>query len=130
MIVLVVGGGHVPALVQSLGVFGIAGEIAARADGPLAVAHLHGHHLVVVGGRPVSKVGEGAEGGAGVVELGQIGQFILVCNEGLIVQLHTGVCALVVEGSVVAAHKAVGIEGVDMARAAGPGHLKAGKSEA
>ena len=41
VVVLVVGGGHMPALVQGQGVLLIAGVIATGANGPLAIAHFH-----------------------------------------------------------------------------------------
>ena len=124
MVILVVGGGQVPALIQRHDVLLIAGIVAAGADLTLAVTHLHHVHTAVDDGIPVVEILEVAEGGAGVVELAD-----RVCARGLaqqgVVGLHTRVVGLVVQGAVVAGDDAGGIEGVDMAGAAGPGHLEA-----
>ena len=177
VVVLVVGGGQVPAHTQGLVVLGIGGEVAGAADLAFAVADLHEVQLVVTLGSVAHEVAEGAEGGAGVVELGDHGHRVAVLVErdvlggvdagdlggfahaldleaarlhlggvlgiavglglglaGLIQALvgkadllvvgeHAGVVGLVVEHRVVSRQGAVGVEGVGVAGAAGPGHL-------
>ena len=124
VVILVVGGGQVPALIQRHDVLLIAGIIAAGADLTLAVTHLHHVHTAVDDGIPVVEILEVAEGGAGVVELANG-----VCALGLaqqgVIGFHARIIGLVVQGAVVAGDDAGGIEGVDMAGAAGPGHLEA-----
>ena len=124
MVVLVVGGGQVPALIQSHDVLLIAGIVAAGADLTLAVTYLHHVHAAVDDGIPIAEILEVAEGGAGVVKLADG-----VCALGLaqqgVIGLHARVIGLIVQGAVVAGDDAGGIEGVDMAGAAGPGHLEA-----
>ena len=123
VVVLVVGGGHVPALVQGPGVVLIAGEVAGGADGPFSVAHLNEGDALVHLGIVEGEVLEVAEGGAGVVELGEgaphLHQLVVV------VLIPFGGAGLVAELAVAAALKAGGVEGVDVAEAVGPGHLEA-----
>ncbi|SCJ72325.1 Uncharacterised protein [uncultured Flavonifractor sp.] len=126
VVVLVVGGGHMPALVQGHDVLLIAGVVAAGADGALAVAHLDQVHPGVNDGVIVAEVAEVAEGGAGVVELADGIDQVLVAQQG-VVGLHAGIGGLVVQGGVVAGDDAGGVEGVDVAGAAGPGHFEAGQ---
>ena len=128
VVVLVIGGGHMPALIQRHGVILIAGVIAAGADGALAVAHLHHIHPAVNEGIPVREVGEGTESGARMVELGQGVHALRLTQQGVI-GLQARVVGLVVQGRVVPGHDTRGIEGVDVAGAAGPGHLKAAQSD-
>ena len=124
MVILVVGGGQVPALIQRHDVLLIAGIVAAGADLALAVTHLHHVHAAVDDGIPIAEILEVAEGGAGVVKLADG-----VCALGLaqqgVIGLHAGVIGLIIQGLIVAGDDAGGIEGVDMAGAAGPGHLEA-----
>ena len=124
MVILVVGGGQVPALIQSHDVLLIAGIVAAGADLTLAVTHLHHVHAAVDDGIPIAEILEVAEGGAGVVKLADG-----VCALGLaqqgVIGLHAGVIGLIIQGLIVAGDDAGGIEGVDMAGTAGPGHLEA-----
>ena len=124
MVILVVGGGQVPALIQRHDVLLIAGIVAAGADLTLAVTHLHHVHAAVDDGIPIAEILEVAEGGAGVVKLADG-----VCALGLaqqgVIGLHAGVIGLIIQGFIVAGDDAGGIEGVDMAGAAGPGHLEA-----
>ena len=124
MVILVVGGGQVPALIQGHDVLLIAGIVTAGADLTLAVAYLHHVHTAVDDGIPVVEILEVAEGGAGVVELADGILALLLAQQGVI-GLHARVVGLVVQGAVVAGDDAGGIEGVDMAGAAGPGHLEA-----
>ena len=124
MVILVVGGGQVPALIQRHDVLLIAGIVAAGADLTLAVTHLHHVHAAVDDGIPIAEILEVAEGGAGVVKLADG-----VCALGLaqqgVIGLHAGVIGLIIQGLIVAGDDAGGIEGVDMAGTAGPGHLEA-----
>ena len=124
MVILVVGGGQVPALIQRHDVLLIAGIVAAGADLTLAVTYLHHVHTAVDDGIPIAEILEVAEGGAGVVKLADG-----VCALGLaqqgVIGLHAGVIGLIIQGLIVAGDDAGGIEGVDMAGAAGPGHLEA-----
>ena len=124
MVILVVGGGQVPALIQRHDVLLIAGIVAAGADLALAVTHLHHVHAAVDDGIPIAEILEVAEGGAGVVKLADG-----VCALGLaqqgVIGLHAGVIGLIIQGLIVAGDDAGGIEGVDMAGTAGPGHLEA-----
>ena len=124
MVILVVGGGQVPALIQRHDVLLIAGIVAAGADLTLAVTYLHHVHTAVDDGIPVVEILEVAEGGAGVVELADGILALLLAQQGVI-GLHARVVGLVVQGAVVAGDDAGGIEGVDMAGTAGPGHLEA-----
>ena len=124
VVILVVGGGQVPALIQRHDVLLIAGIVAAGADLTLAVTHLHHVHTAVDDGIPVVEILEVAEGGAGVVELADGGCALGLAQQGVI-GLHARVGGLVVQSAVVAGDDAGGIEGVDMAGAAGPGHLEA-----
>ena len=124
MVILVVGGGQVPALIQRHDVLLIAGIVAAGADLALAVTYLHHVHTAVDDGIPIAEILEVAEGGAGVVKLADG-----VCALGLaqqgVIGLHAGVIGLIIQGLIVAGDDAGGIEGVDMAGTAGPGHLEA-----
>ena len=124
VVILVIAGGQVPALVQGLDVLAVAGIVAAGTDLALAVADLHQVHAAVDNGIPVGKVLEGAEGGAGVVELADGIRALGLAQQG-IVGLHARVAGLIIEGRVVPGDDARGIEGVDVAGSAGPGHLKA-----
>ena len=124
VVILVVGGGQVPALIQRHDVLLIAGIVAAGADLTLAVTHLHHVHTAVDDGIPVVEILEVAEGGAGVVELADGGCALGLAQQGVI-GLHARIGGLVVQGAVVAGDDAGGVEGVDMAGAAGPGHLEA-----
>ena len=113
-----------PALIQRHDILLIAGIVAAGADLTLAVTYLHHVHTAVDDGIPVVEILEVAEGGAGVVELADGILALLLAQQGVI-GLHARVVGLVVQGAVVAGDDAGGIEGVDMAGAAGPGHLEA-----
>ena len=113
-----------PALIQRHDILLIAGIVAAGADLTLAVTYLHHVHTAVDDGIPVVEILEVAEGGAGVVELADGILALLLAQQGVI-GLHARVVSLVVQGAVVAGDDAGGIEGVDMAGAAGPGHLEA-----
>ena len=124
VVILVVGGGQVPALIQRHDVLLIAGIVAAGADLTLAVTHLHHVHTAVDDGIPVVEILEVAEGGAGVVELADRILALGLAQQGVI-GLHARVGGLVVQSAVVAGDDAGGVEGVDMAGAAGPGHLEA-----
>ena len=124
VVILVVGGGQVPALIQCHDVLLIAGIVAAGADLTLAVTHLHHVHTAVDDGIPVVEILEVAEGGAGVVELADGGCALGLAQQGVI-GLHARIGGLIVQGAVVAGDDAGSIEGVDMAGAAGPGHLEA-----
>ena len=128
VVILVVAGRHVPALIQGHGVVLIAGIVAACADLALAVAHLNQEDAAVDHRIPVVEIAEGAEGGAGVVELAQAVRALRLTQQR-VVGLQAGVAGLVVQGAVVAGDDAGGVEGVDMAGAAGPGHLKAGDGD-
>ncbi len=124
VVVLVVRRGDVPALVEGHDVVLVARVIAARADLALTVADLDHGDARVGDGIPEREVAERAERGAGVVELADgIGTLSLV--EQGIVRLHAGVVGLVVERGIVAGDDAGGVEGVDVAGAAGPRHLEA-----
>ena len=125
VVILVVGGSHMPALIQSHGVVLIAGIVAAGANLTLAVADFDQEDAAVNHRIPVGKIAEGAEGGAGVVELAQAVLALRLAQQGVI-GLHAGIAGLVIQGGVVAGDDAGGVEGVDVAGAAGPGHLKAG----
>ena len=124
VVVLVVGGSHMPALVQSHGILLVAGVVAACTHLTLAVADLDQLDAGVDDGIPVGEVGEVAEGGAGVVELAD-GIHALRLAQQRVVGLHTGIGGLVVQDIVVAGDDAGGGEGVDVTGAAGPGHLEA-----
>ena len=124
VVILVVGRSEVPALVQRLDVLAVARVIAARADLAFAVADLDQIHTGVNDGIPVGKVLEGAEGRARMVELAD-GACALGLRQKRIIGLHARVVGLAVEGLVVAGDDAGGVEGVDVAGAAGPRHLKA-----
>ena len=124
VVILVVGGGQVPALIQRHDVLLIAGIVAAGADGTLAVTHLHHVHTAVDDGIPVVEILEVAEGGAGVVELADGGCALGLAQQSVI-GLHARIIGLIIQGLIVAGDDAGGIEGVDMAGAAGPGHLEA-----
>ena len=71
VVILVVGRGDVPALVQRAGVVLVAGEVAALSYRALTIADLDEVYALVIGLRVVTEVGEVAEGSAGVVELGE-----------------------------------------------------------
>ena len=124
VVILVVGGGQVPALIQGHDVLLIAGIVAAGADLAFAVTDLHHVHAAVDDGVPIAEILEVAEGGAGVVELADGVGALRLAQQG-VVGLHACVVGLVVQGSVVAGDHAGGVEGVDMAGTAGPGHLEA-----
>ena len=124
VVVLVVGGGHMPALVQSQGVLLIAGVVAAGTHLALAVADLDELDDGIIAFVPVGEVGEVAKGGTGVVQLGD-GVLALRPAQQAVVQAHTGIGGLVVQGGVVAGDDAGGCEGVHMTGTAGPGHLEA-----
>ena len=121
VVILVVGGRHMPALVQRNDVLFVAGVITAGADLAFAVADLDQEHVLVGRRIPIGEVGEVAEGRARVVELVQAVALV----DGLVVELHAGVAALVVQLGIVAGYQTVTVEGVDMAGTGGPGHLKA-----
>ena len=124
VVILVVGGGQVPALIQGHDVLLIAGIVAAGADLAFAVTDLHHVHAAVDDGVPIAEILEVAEGGAGVVELADGVGALRLAQQG-VVGLHACVVGLVVQGSVVAGDHAGGVEGVDMAGTAGPGHFEA-----
>ena len=128
VVVLVVGRSDVPALIQRNDVLLIAGIVAACADLTLAVADFDQIHTGVDYGIPVGKVGEGAEGGAGMVELADGVDALFLAQQGVI-GLHAGVRGLVVQCGVVAGNDAGSIEGVDMAGAAGPCHFEAAQRD-
>ena len=125
VVVLVVGRSDMPALIQSHGVVLIAGIVAARADLTFAVADFHKVDTSVNNGIPVGEVDEGAEGGAGMVELAD-GVNALRLAQQLVVCLQAGVIGLFVKGFVVTGDNAGRCESVDMTRTAGPCHFKAG----
>ena len=124
VVILVVGRGEVPALVQSLDVFAVARIVAACADLAFAVADFDHVHTAVNDGVPIGEVLERAERGAGVVELAD-GVDALVLRQQRVIGFHARIVRLVVERRVVAGDDAGGIEGVDMAGTAGPRHFKA-----
>ena len=128
VVILVICGGYMPALIQGHGVILIAGIVAAGADLALAVAYLNKEDTAVDHRIPVGKIAEGAEGGAGMVELAHAVRALRLAQQRVI-GLHAGVAGLVVQRGVVAGDDAGGIEGVDVAGAAGPGHLKAGDGD-
>ena len=124
MVILVVGRCNVPALIEREDVLLVARIVAALADLAFAVADLNEEHAGVDNGIPISKVGEVAEGLARMVELAHGVRALLLAEQGVI-SLHAGVFGLVVQLGVVAGNDARGVEGVDMAGAAGPRHFKA-----
>ena len=124
VVILVVGRGDVPALVERHDVLLVAGIIAACADLAFAVADFDHVHTGVNDSIPVTEVNEVAERRARMVELADgIDAFCL--RQKLVVGLQASILGLVVERRVVAGDDAGGVEGVDMAGAAGPRHFKA-----
>ena len=134
-----------PALGKADVVFRIARPVGGAADGALAVADLDQVEDGVTG-RRIAGIGiERAEGRAGVVELGDdrsvvnglglhaLGDRLAVNVETLVrvdhqvvIQVHTGIAVgLLVQLGVVTGDRAVCIEGVGVAGAAGPRHLVA-----
>ena len=157
MVVLVVGGTHVPAHGQAEVILLIGGEVRGAAHQAFAVADLNQvQHVVPLGG-VAGEVVKVAEGLARVVELGDHRHGSAVGVEGdvlggvdagdlravagsfglfalniqapvgvghqVVVPMHAGVESLVVQLGVVSGNHAVGVEGVGVAGAAGPGHL-------
>ena len=124
VVILVVGRGDVPALVERHDVLLVAGIIAACADLAFAVADFDHVHTGVNDSIPVTEVNEVAERRARMVELADgIDAFCL--RQKLVVGLQACILGLVVERRVVAGDDAGGVEGVDMAGTAGPRHFKA-----
>ena len=117
-----------PALIQRHGVVLIAGIIAAGADGAFAVADLQQEDSGVNDRIPVGEVCEGAEGGAGMVELAH-GTGALCLAQQRVIGLHAGIGGLVIEGGIVPGDNAGGVPGVHMAGAAGPGHFVAAQGD-
>ena len=124
VVILVVGRGDVPALVERHDVLLVAGIIAACADLAFAVADFDHVHTGVNDRIPVTEVNEVAERRARMVELAD-GVGALCLRQKLVVGLQACILGLVVERRVVAGDDAGGVEGVDMAGAAGPRHFKA-----
>ena len=124
VVILVVGRGDVPALVERHDVLLVAGIIAACADLAFAVADFDHVHTGVNDRIPITEVNEVAERRARMVELAD-GIDALCLRQKLVVGLQARVLGLVVERRVVAGNDAGGIEGVDMAGTAGPRHFKA-----
>ena len=124
VVILVVGRGDVPALVERHDVLLVAGIIAACADLAFAVADFDHVHTGVNDSIPVTEVNEVAERRARVVELAD-GLGALRLGQQLIIRLQARVLGLVVERRVIAGDDAGGVEGVDMAGTAGPRHFKA-----
>ena len=120
VVVLVVGRGDMPALVQRAGVVLIAGEIPALSYRALTIADLDEVYALVIGLRVVTEVGEVAEGRAGVVELGE--RALNFHQLVVVVDMAGGVVCII---RVVAALIAKCIKSVDVSEAAGPGHLEA-----
>ena len=124
VVILVVGRGDVPALVERHDVLLVAGIIAACADLAFAVADFDHVHTGVNDSIPVTEVNEVAERRARMVELAD-GVGALCLRQELVVGLQASILGLVVERRVVAGDDAGGVEGVDMAGTAGPRHFKA-----
>ena len=124
VVILVVGRGDVPALVERHDVLLVAGIIAACADLAFAVADFDHVHTGVNDSIPVTEVNEVAERRARMVELAD-GIDALCLRQKLVVGLQASILGLVVERRVVAGDDAGGVEGVDMAGTAGPRHFKA-----
>ena len=124
VVILVVGRGDVPALVERHDVLLVAGIIAACADLAFAVADFDHVHTGVDDRIPITEVNEVAERRARMVELAD-GIDALCLRQELVVGLQASILGLVVERRVVAGDDAGGIEGVDMAGTAGPRHFKA-----
>ena len=124
MVILVVGRGDVPALVERHDVLLVAGIIAACADLAFAVADFDHVHTGVNDRIPITEVNEVAERRARMVELAD-GIDALCLRQKLVVGLQACILGLVVERRVVAGDDAGGVEGVDMAGTAGPRHFKA-----
>ena len=124
VVILVVGRGDVPALVERHDVLLVAGIIAACADLAFAVADFDHVHTGVNNSIPVTEVNEVAERRARMVELAD-GVGALCLRQELVVGLQASILGLVVERRVVAGDDAGGVEGVDMAGTAGPRHFKA-----
>ena len=125
VVILVVGGRHMPALIQRHGVILIAGIVAAGANGAFTIANFHQEYTGVDHGIPVGKVGECTEGGTGMVELAERFSAFRLAQQG-VVSLQTCIICLVVQRGIVPGDNAGSVEGIDVAGAAGPGHLKAG----
>ena len=124
VVILVVGRGDVPALVERHDVLLVAGIIAACADLAFAVADFDHVHTGVNDSIPITEVNEVAERRARMVELAD-GIDALCLRQELVVGLQASILGLVVERRVVAGDDAGGVEGVDMAGATGPRHFKA-----
>ena len=124
VVILVVGRGDVPALVERHDVLLVAGIIAACADLAFAVADFDHVHTGVNDRIPITEVNEVAERRARMVELAD-GIDALCLRQKLVVGLQACILGLVVERRVVAGDDAGGVEGVDMAGTAGPRHFKA-----
>ena len=124
VVILVVGRGDVPALVERHDVLLVAGIIAACADLAFAVADFDHVHTGVNDRIPITEVNEVAERRARMVELAD-GVGALFLRQELVVGLQASILGLVVERRVVAGDNAGGVEGVDMAGTAGPRHFKA-----
>ena len=124
VVILVVGRGDVPALVERHDVLLVAGIIAACADLAFAVADFDHVHTGVNDRIPITEVNEVAERRARMVELAD-GVGALCLRQKLVVGLQASILGLVVERRVVAGDDAGGVEGVDMAGTAGPRHFKA-----
>ena len=123
VVVLIVGGGHMPALVQGHDVLFVAGIVAALSDGALTVAHLHQVNPAVNDRIIVPEISKVSKGVAGMVELTDgIGQILIA--QQLVIGLQAGIVILFIQGSVVPGDDTRRVEGVDMSGPPGPGHLK------
>ena len=128
VVVLVVGRSQMPALVQCQRVLLVAGIVTGPADLAFAVTDLNEVHAAVGFGIPIVEIREVAEHRARMVELGD-GVLALVLRQQRVVFLHTRVAGLVVQRLVVTGNDTLCRKGVDVAGAAGPGHLKARETD-
>ena len=127
VVILVVGGSHVPTLIQGHGVVLITGIVTAGTDLAFTVTNFHQEHTRVNNSIPVCKVSEGTKGGTGMVELADRACAIQLAEQ-CVVCLHTGIVSLVVQNGIVTGNDTLSVEGIDMAGATGPGHFKAADS--
>ena len=121
VVVLVVGRRHVPALIKCQRILLIARIISARTDLSFTIADFDQEHMIICLLIPIGEVCEITEGAARMVKLVQ-GLAVILLHR-LIIELHAGITALVVERGVVSGDKTVCVEGVDMTRPAGPCHF-------
>ena len=144
VVILVVGRRDVPALGKALVVLGIARPVGAAADLAFAVADLDQAEDSVTDRGVAGEFVERTEGRARMVELGDDRRVLDVLgadaffdrvavdvqasvgvDHQIVVAVHAGVVGLVVQLAVVTGDRAVGVEGVGVAGAAGPRHLVA-----